>query len=140
MGLKDFAKGLFNVNGSMIKDGAEGVSTLAKGLRTAVTGEADPDRMAEIQLKAIELDAATTELKAKIIAAEAQGESFLQRNWRPLVMIWFAVLISLNWFGLRPENMSDQVLIELMKLLKIGLGGYVIGQSAEQIADKWNKT
>ena len=49
------------------------------------------------------------------------------------------VLISMFYFGLTPAGISEAVQIELMGLLKIGLGGYVIGQSAEIVADKWNK-
>ena len=78
--------------------------------------------------------------QAQVIMAEANGQSLLQRNWRPLVMLWFAVLISLSFFGYRPEGITEAMFVELMALLKIGLGGYVIGQSAEIVADRWNKS
>lgn len=70
---------------------------------------------------------------AEIIVAEAKGESWLQRNWRPLLMIWFAILIGAHWMGFTAPNISDDVLNHLLDIVKIGIGGYVIGRSTEKI-------
>jgi len=137
MGL--FSK-IFASGGDTIKGTLEGAGSLAKDVRTAITGEIPAEKRAEIESKLFEIEAKVKESQANIVIAEAKGDSWLQRNWRPLVMIWFAVLISLFYFGLTPPGISEAVQIELMGLLKIGLGGYVIGQSAEVVADKWNKT
>lgn len=67
-----------------------------------------------------------------IIKAEAQGESVLQRNWRPATMLVFLGLLVMYWFDVKPENLSDDVLTEIFGLLKLGLGGYVVGRSAEK--------
>jgi len=53
------------------------------------------------------------EAAAAIIAAEAQGESWLQRNWRPLLMCLFGVIIANNYivvplFG-TPWRISRQI-------------------------------
>ena len=37
------------------------------------------------------------EAAASIIAAEAQGESWLQRNWRPLLMCLFGLIVANNY-------------------------------------------
>lgn len=74
-----------------------------------------------------------------IIVAEAKSESWIARNWRPLMMLTFVGIIFNNhvlgpWlqsFGFNyvilelPEDMWD--------LLKIGLGGYIVGRSGEKI-------
>ena len=80
-----------------------------------------------------ELDAA-----AKIIAAEATGESWLQRNWRPLLMLLFGVIVANN-FLVAPLFGSPQALIppDMWALLKLGLGGYVLGRSAEKSIRLW---
>ncbi len=130
---------IFQAGGDTIKGTLEGAGELAKDVRTAITGEIPAEKRAEIESKLFEIEANIKKSQSEIIIAEAKGESWLQRNWRPMVMLFFAVLIGMTFFGLRPEGVTDEIFIELMGLLKIGLGGYVIGQSAEVIADKWNK-
>ena len=72
--------------------------------------------------------------QASIIIAEAKGESWLQRNWRPITMLTFVFLIFHNsalvtWFGLAPIPIEP----DLWDVIKIGLGGYVVGRSGEKI-------
>lgn len=88
-------------------------------------------RMA-LQGKLKELEAA-----ASIITAEANG-NWLQRSWRPALMVMFMIIIGNNyliasWFRVPviaiPPDMWD--------LLKIGVGGYVTGRSAEKVVRLW---
>ena len=76
-----------------------------------------------------------TALKGQIdiIVAETGG-SFLAANWRPITMLTFVVLIVMWWFGFTPERATDELMLELFQLIKIGLGGYVVGRSAEKVA------
>lgn len=67
--------------------------------------------------------------QTQIIKAEAEGNGWLQRNWRPIAMITFLVLVLLDSFGLLPNRLAP----EAWTLLQIGLGGYTIGRSAEKI-------
>lgn len=91
---------------------------------------------AELSAKAMEYEKAILEAKASIIMAEAQGDSWLQRNWRPLMMVWFGVLLGMYWFGFTPENMSEETIDNLFGLLQLGIGGYIVGRSAEKIVPK----
>lgn len=70
--------------------------------------------------------------KTKIIEAEATGQSWLQRNWRPITMLTFLILVCLDSFGLLAFRLSN----DAWTLLQIGLGGYVVGRSAEKITPK----
>lgn len=70
---------------------------------------------------------------ADIIVAEAKGESWLQRSWRPMLMLWFASLIGAHWLGFTAPNISDEILNGLLDIVKIGIGGYVIGRSTEKV-------
>jgi len=70
--------------------------------------------------------------QTKIITAEAQGASWLQRNWRPITMLTFLFLVVADSFGWLPFRLADQA----WTLLQIGLGGYVTGRSLEKIAPK----
>lgn len=97
----------------------------------------DKDKAAEINaaLAAKILSGQSEELAGaiKIILAEAQGESWLQRNWRPLMMVWFGVLLGMYWFGVAPPNLTQATIDQLFNLLQLGIGGYVVGRSAEKI-------
>lgn len=88
----------------------------------------------------LEHERAMTEAKAKIIMAEAQGESWLQRNWRPLTMLALVGLIMGRWTGLYDSGIPLELEQELFTLVQIGLGGYVVGRSAEKVtANLFNK-
>ena len=70
--------------------------------------------------------------KSKIIQAEAMGQSWLQQSWRPITMLSFLALVICDSFGLLAFRLAD----EAWTLLQIGLGGYVVGRSAEKILPK----
>jgi len=109
-----------------------GAGGFLKDARSAITGEADPERKAELLGKALDVALSIMQTQSNVIVAEAQGKSWLQRNWRPITMITFLVLVVLNAFALLKNELAP----EMWGLLKIGLGGYVIGRSAEKIVDK----
>jgi hypothetical protein len=96
----------------------------------------DKDKAAEIksqiQTTVLETLGQTLEAAKQIIIAEASG-GFLQRNWRPLTMITFVVLIVAKWLGFTAPGISEAVELQLFEIIKIGLGGYVVGRSAEKI-------
>jgi hypothetical protein len=78
--------------------------------------------------------------QTKIVLAEAGG-GWLQRNWRPLLMATFGVIIANNYIlfpiiGVWKPGMEIMMQIppDMWSLLKIGLGGYIVGRSAEKIA------
>lgn len=100
-------------------------------------------KMLELQIKAAsqaqEYDKQLLEAKATIITAEAKGESWIQRSWRPVMMLWFGFLVGLHWFGLTPDGLSEATINNLFLLVQIGLGGYVVGRSAEKVADRIGK-
>lgn len=70
------------------------------------------------------------------IVAEAKGDSWLQRSWRPIVMLFFAVIIGVVVFSggyLNGRQLDTAFVMEILSIIKVGLGGYVIGRSAEKI-------
>ena len=88
---------------------------------------------AALNMRLSELMQAELEAQKQIVLAEAKG-GILQRNWRPALMVWFAGLIGGYWFGFTPENLSEASINDLFDLVKLGVGGYVVGRSAEKIA------
>lgn len=73
------------------------------------------------------------------IVAEAQGESWLQRNWRPITMLTFAGLIVARWLGYTVEGITPETEAHLLEIVKVGIGGYVVGRSAEKVAKVWKQ-
>lgn len=99
--------------------------------------EDEAKRAAAQQQAMLQLMAQSQELEkaaADIVKAEAQGESWLQRNWRPILMLTFAGLIVARWFGVAAPNLTEAEYLKLWSIVELGLGGYVIGRSAEKIA------
>lgn len=103
------------------------------------------DQKTALQQAALQAQAATVAQAAqyeqslldnqtKIVAAEAAGESWLQRNWRPMTMLSFVGIIIWTWWRGPPPHMTEAVVLEVFTIIKIGLGGYVAGRSAEKVA------
>jgi hypothetical protein len=67
--------------------------------------------------------------RADIVKAEATGGSWLKQSWRPITMLTFLVLVVCDAFGLLATPLAK----EAWTLLQLGLGGYVVGRSAEKI-------
>lgn len=76
----------------------------------------------------------------EILLSETQG-NLIQRIWRPIVMLCFAFIVIYAYF-LQPAffpnavNIHEQLPEQFWSLLNLGLGGYVIGRSAEKISSK----
>lgn len=87
----------------------------------------------ELLTKVIDYETQLLDSKAKIITAEATGQSWIQRNWRPITMLTFLVLVVLDSFGVLASPLAP----EAWTLLQIGLGGYVVGRSAEKITQQY---
>lgn len=96
----------------------------------------------EIEKKIWDLSNKITEAQKEIIIAEIKG-SWLQRNWRPILMFTIILIIFNNYF-FAPYCQSfisaKFPIIELPEqmwmLLTIGVGGYVAGRSFEKIKKK----
>lgn len=88
---------------------------------------------AQITLEAMKSDAKELESATQIIIAEASGESWLQRNWRPMLMLWFAALLGAHWLGYTPDNLGEETILKLLDIVQVGIGGYVLGRSGEKM-------
>jgi hypothetical protein len=110
------------------------IAPLFSTIDKVVTNKAEAEKI-KLALQQDMLTNKASEFKAAadIIISEAKGESWLQRNWRPLLMLWFAGLIGAHWMGFTAPNISEEILNGLLDIVKIGIGGYVIGRSTEKI-------
>lgn len=100
----------------------------------------DPDKAAEAKNQLVDL-AVKGELdelaeRAGVIKAEAQGDSWLQRSWRPIVMLVFTGLIVARWLGWSAPDLTEAVELKLFSIVQIGIGGYIASRGIEKVADK----
>lgn len=109
---------------------------------TAIINKIFPDKEAAnaAKLRLLELQQAgelkELEAKAQIVNTEAASKHWLAANWRPLTMLTFVALIVARWFGWAAPNLSEAEYLKLWSIVELGLGGYVIGRSAEKIIPK----
>ena len=77
---------------------------------------------------------------SNVVQAEAKSEHWVTATWRPITMLTFVAIIannyilypylSLFWTEAPVLDLPDQ----MWNLLQIGIGGYVVGRSAEKFA------
>jgi hypothetical protein len=72
-------------------------------------------------------------VRGEIVKAEAASEHWLAANWRPILMLTFGGLIVARWFGWAAPNLSESEYLKLWDIVELGIGGYVIGRSAEKV-------
>lgn len=91
---------------------------------------------AKLELLRMQQAGELTELVARseIVKAEATSEHWLAATWRPILMLTFGALIVARWFGWAAPDLSEAEYLKLWSIVELGLGGYVIGRSAEKVA------
>lgn len=96
---------------------------------------------ASVVSQAVEFETALLKSKRDIIVAEANSQSWLTRNWRPLVMLSLTASILAYWFGITPTDPLSglsviplSIIERMYSLVQIGVGGYIAGRSLEKTA------
>ena len=104
----------------------------------------DPAQRADAEANLLKLHQAgelkELESAMNIIVAEANSSHWIVAAWRPITMLTFTFIIANNYI-LYPylslfwqEAPKLTLPPDLWALMKIGLGGYVTGRSAEKVA------
>lgn len=87
----------------------------------------------QVTLAVMQQAGAIEQAAATIVNTEAASSHWLAANWRPLLMLTFGGLIVARWFGWAAPELSEAEYLALWDIVELGLGGYVIGRSAEKI-------
>lgn len=102
----------------------------------------------EINMALITNSAQIEQAAASVILAEAKSEHWITATWRPILMLTITAIVGWNYLLAPLVELAvrlfvgDQIPLtiplpdELWNLLMIGVGGYVLGRSAEKVADK----
>jgi hypothetical protein len=84
----------------------------------------------QITSQVIALEGKLLEARQNIIVAEAQSQSWITRNWRPITMLTLLFMIVSDGYGWLSSPLPD----DAWTVIKLGLGGYVAGRSIEKVA------
>ena len=76
---------------------------------------------------------AEMQVRSSIILAEINSDSWLAKNWRPILMLTFAALIVARWLGFAAPNLTEQEVEKLWSIVQVSVGGYTMGRTAEKI-------
>lgn len=109
---------------------------------------------AELMKEMLSTDSEFFKAAGSIITAEAKGESWMQRNWRPITMLTFVFIIANNyifvpyftwltdiafakgWIETAIVIPALDVPEGLWGLLQIGIGGYIASRGVEKTVQK----
>ena len=109
----------------------------------------DKDKANELETniknKLLSLEQEVITAQRDVIVAEAKSQSFIARNWRPIMMLTFVGIIANNYilfpyitlFG--GTAITLEIPPDMWSLLKIGVGGYVMGRSGEKMVESFAK-
>jgi hypothetical protein len=102
--------------------------------------DADAKQKAKANLQELALSQEGDKLQGRfaVITAEAQSDHWVVASWRPITMLTFVGIVANNYI-LAPYiqlffsvNVTLELPPHLWELLKIGLGGYVVGRTVEK--------
>jgi len=92
----------------------------------------------ELSMRAMDLQAQLTDAQAKVITAEVTSQSWLARNWRPILMLTFTFIVAWNYIIVPIVGTTAAIIPpDMWTLMKIGVGGYIVGRSAEKAIANW---
>ena len=94
------------------------------------------EKLLDLEGQRMELEGKFLQAQSAVIIAEAQSQSWIARNWRPIVMLTFCaeiVLISTGWMNVEAlRAVPDQ----LWSLLTLGIGGYMTLRTVDKAIAK----
>jgi hypothetical protein len=124
---------------NMFKGGIEGVGNAVSGVLDKVITNDDErlEAKQKIMNEVQEFGSSLIEAQKEIMVTEMKG-NWLQRSWRPIIMLAFGFIVIYEYFISRAFGLPQADLpANFWSLLEIGLGGYVIGRSAEKIVTQF---
>lgn len=128
MGFGDILSGLVKGAGDII---GKFVTDPSEKLKAQQEVLALQEKYAE---KLLEAEMETVKAQAAVISTEAGSKNWLASSWRPILMLVFTYIILHN-FVIAPLFHITSVAIppDMWDLLRLGIGGYVMGRSVEKV-------
>jgi hypothetical protein len=109
----------------------------------------DKTKVAEIEAEITKLaqsgELTTLANRFGVIQAEANSRHFITAAWRPITMLTFVAIIANNYIIYPYLSLFFEaapileIPPDMWALLKIGLGGYVVGRTGEKMMEAYKK-
>ena len=102
-------------------------------------------REAELNALIVNQDSQIFESLASVVKEEAKSDHWIVAAWRPITMLTFTAIIANNYIlypylSLFFDNaVKLDIPPDMWDLLKLGIGGYVVGRSAEKSVKAWKE-
>jgi hypothetical protein len=99
----------------------------------------------KITSKVLDYESQLLDSKTKVITAEATGDSWVQRSWRPITALMLVFMVFNNYILYPYLSMffdnAPKVDIppDLWDLIKLCLSGYIVSRGAEKGVKEWKK-
>lgn len=104
----------------------------------------DKDKAAEaahqVRMALLEHEQTAQKVARDVVVAEAKSEHWITSAWRPITMLVFVAIVANNYIiapyvdAMFSAGLHLDIPNQMWDLIKIGLGGYVVGRSAEKVA------
>lgn len=88
-----------------------------------------------------DVDGQSITATANALSAILTQGSWLERNWRPFLMILLIVIVGCWFFGIVPPNFDAPIspmMDRVLTMLTIGVGGYIPCRTVEKIFTQMN--
>ena len=133
--------GLFDLLAGPVKGLIGSVGTILDNLHLSGEEKAEAkQKLAVLEaatlIQLTEVGKALVDAQRDVIVAEAKGESWIQRTWRPIAMltllgliVWTVVPASIFSLELQWDAIPDKA----WGLLTIGIGGYIGARTVEKV-------
>ena len=115
-------------------------SLIGTAIDKAIPDKAQAEELkAKITLAAMKADNAELKAATDIILAEANSESWLARNWRPITALSFVGCVVAHWLGFTPENLSPESVDGVLDIILAMVSGYTLSRGAEKIVKTYKE-
>jgi hypothetical protein len=99
----------------------------------------------QIKNKLLSVEQEVIKAQSAAVVAEAKSSSFIAKNWRPIMMLTFVAIIANNYILFPYITLFGGTAIaldippDMWGLLKIGVGGYIVGRSGEKMVKSYSE-
>ncbi len=134
--------------GETVKGIGDGIGSLAKGIRTAITG-IDPDKAAELEKIAAQAEVLASQAQSDINKIEAQSHSLFIAGWRPFIgwicgcALAFNYIINplIEWIAKLEGKVITPPMLDMNQLYPLvltllGMGAYRTFEKAKGVSNK----